>query len=251
MTEKTEDVKTELAQNYLALGRLLGIMGICLPFVLWFGSIPFGCSEIQPSISEYYHTRMRNVFVGVLFAMGFFLFNYSDGDIKKSKDIALRFIAGSSAILTAVFPTAINLNAKKILETKSTLADIKNCCNIDYIYDVKTIEALGYEWHLIFAAIFFLTMAGFSFFLFPDKNESDFRNRVYKWSGSAMAFFIILLFIYFLFGKENEALNKLKPIYWLETLTLIAFGIAWLTKGEARRGLIESRIGQKIKKMIG
>jgi hypothetical protein len=31
----------------------------------------------------------------------------------------------------------------------------------------------------------------------------------------------------------GAAITRLKPIFWLDSLGMVAFGVAWLTKGEA------------------
>lgn len=54
----------QLVISYLTLRKTIGILGIFLPLTLVIGSILFGdCITIQQSISNYYHTNMRDVFV--------------------------------------------------------------------------------------------------------------------------------------------------------------------------------------------
>ena len=61
--------------------RAIGVLGITLPLILVAGSSLFGtCSEVQYSISTYYHTNMRNVFVGYNCAAALFLFAYRGHD---------------------------------------------------------------------------------------------------------------------------------------------------------------------------
>ena len=67
----------------------------------------------------------------------------------------------------------------------------------------------------------------------PSKRKLQ-RNKVYKACGYTMATCILLIAIYFLLrdsmGTGIEACN---PVYWLETIAVLAFGLSWLTKGEA------------------
>jgi len=61
--------------SYLSLRKAVGWIGMSLPFVLMLGVILiFNGNLIQESISHYYYTGMRNVFVGALCAVGLFLF---------------------------------------------------------------------------------------------------------------------------------------------------------------------------------
>jgi hypothetical protein len=60
------------------------------------------------------------------------------------------------------------------------------------------------------------------------------RNVVYRVCGSTMAACIVLMTIYTFLPREIAAHFKIySPIYWLEALAIIAFGISWFTKGEA------------------
>ncbi len=70
-----------LVLSYLTLRKAVGIIGCALPFVLVIGTAVLQGSGIQASISGYYYTDMRNVFVGSLCAIGIFLMScrgYSD-----------------------------------------------------------------------------------------------------------------------------------------------------------------------------
>jgi hypothetical protein len=43
---------------------------------------------------------------------------------------------------------------------------------------------------------------------------------------------ILLLVPYFLMDTIKTQLDKFKPVFWMETLALWAFGISWLVKGQ-------------------
>ena len=48
--------------------------------------------------------------------------------------------------------------------------------------------------------------------------------------------FLAVLFAILLFvtpGWAANAVDSLAPIFWLESLAVVAFGVSWLTKGEA------------------
>ena len=63
--------------SYKTSRLLIGLVGILLPIILPIGHFLFGNSPaIQDSISHYYCTEMRDVFVGSMFVLGFFLFSY-------------------------------------------------------------------------------------------------------------------------------------------------------------------------------
>src|SRR4026208_1416904 len=83
MSVKPED---GLIISYLTLRKAIGILGFLWPFVLALGAMFLFHTGLQRSISAYYHTSMAGVFVGTLWAIGFFLSSYNgydDGSILK------------------------------------------------------------------------------------------------------------------------------------------------------------------------
>lgn len=87
----------------------IGVLGLALPVVLIVGG---GLHDVQPSLSAYYHFSpahpteygagtMRDTFVGMLFAIGAFLFFYRGHSLQE--DIALN-VAGISTVLVALLP---------------------------------------------------------------------------------------------------------------------------------------------------
>ncbi|MDR8391969.1 hypothetical protein NC796_12495 [Aliifodinibius sp. S!AR15-10] len=95
--------------------------------------------------------------------------------------------------------------------------------------------------HLAFAALFLTTLVYFSLFLFtktdPDKQPTEEkikRNMVYKFCGYTMLCCIVLIPIYFLLPESATSYIKpYQPVFWFEAVAVTAFGISWLTKGEA------------------
>ena len=92
--------------------------------------------------------------------------------------------------------------------------------------------------HFVFAAGLFLVLSYFSLFLFTkSKSEEDItpekriRNRIYRASGVVILICIALIGLYY-WQLKNTAISALKPVFWLESLALWAFGISWLIKGE-------------------
>src|SRR5574337_536610 len=89
-------------RNYLALRKLIGILGLAIPPAMWLGVRLLFCDAQQPTISHYYYTGMRDVFVGALWAVGIFLLCYKG---TRDWDNLASNVAGACAILVAVFPT--------------------------------------------------------------------------------------------------------------------------------------------------
>jgi len=194
------------------------LLGIFLPFVLWGGAKWIGdCSTLQPSISHYYYTNMREVFVGVLCAVSLFLFTYKG---PSKLDGILTNIAAFFCLGVALFPT-------DILSSSTCQHEVTPFINLSYHATI----------HLTCAALFFIILALMSFFLFtrtdPDpakltENKLK-RNVIYRICGVGMILALMAILIYFLSGgrKENQV------VFYMEAFMLVAFGFSWLTKGEA------------------
>ncbi len=189
--------------SYLALRKAVGWIGILLPVVLPLGAtVIFGENTIRNNISLYYYSGMRDVLVGALCSIALFLFFYKGYD--KWDNLAAT-LAGFFALGIAFFPTVPSGP-----------------------YNISATV------HLICAAIFFSILAAMSIFLFtrlkpgPTKRKM-IRNKIYVICGLAMIVSMagVLLFLLFFSEKRPESTF----IFWGETVTLIAFGVSWLTKG--------------------
>jgi hypothetical protein len=92
--------------------------------------------------------------------------------------------------------------------------------------------------HLSFAALLFLTLAYFSIWLFtetdPKKNPTRQklqRNTVYRICGYTILACIFLVVVVKL-PPVRPFVAPLTPVFWLESIAIVAFGVSWLTKGE-------------------
>lgn len=219
-----QEASNRLVISYLTLRKTVGVLGMALPFVLILGGLIFYETGIQESLSAYYHTGMRDVFVGFLWVIGIFLYSYKGYEGSKETGITgviTDNVAGNLACVfaigVAIFPTWIN--------KEKTLPD----------------PATGYI-HLLFAALFFLTLSYFCLFLFTKTKKNRIiqegsnkmrRNAIYKGCGVFMLACIILMGLYALIPENSIAfIHSLRPLFWLETVAILAFGLSWLVKGE-------------------
>jgi hypothetical protein len=197
-----------LVLSYLDLRKAVGVIGCALPFVLAFGNMLLQRRFfIECSISDYYYTQMGNVFVGGLCAIGVFLFSVRGYD--RRDEVAGR-LACLFAVGVALFPT--------------------NPC-------AGGTSPIGYL-HLMFASLLFLTLAYFSLALFtetdPEKTPTPQklqRNIVYRVCGWTILGCIVLIAVIKLTALKN-LVDRLDPIFWLESIAVVSFGFSWLTKGE-------------------
>ena len=200
-----------LVRSYLFLRRSVGIIGVALPLVLIIGKIILESPGISGSISAYYYSVMRDVFVGSLWAIGIFLICYRYDFL----DDFASTLAGICAIGVSLFPTTPDVGA------------------------TQRQTAIGLA-HGSFAACFFLILALMVIFLFRRTDQDNptprkqQRNTVYLFCGIAILACVViaalLLFVPNL--PVTPWLRPLHPIFWLETLSIFAFGFAWFVKGE-------------------
>ena len=211
MQDSAKDSRS-LVLSYLTLRKAVGVLGISLPFVLSLGALMIFRVRAPESISAFYYTGMGDVFVGTLCAIGVFLLAYKGHD--RCDELAGAF-AGVCAIGVALFPTTPSV-------------------------DPTTLEKAIGAAHLVFAALFFLTLAYFSLCLFTktDKERTPtrqkiWRNRVYRACGYTIVAGIVLIAVYALLPEGIEkVLSAYNPVCWLESIAVVAFGMSWLTKGE-------------------
>jgi hypothetical protein len=202
-----------LVLSYLTLRRAIGLLGMSLPVAVALGARILFHTGIQNSISGYYYTGSRDIFVGTLCAIGVFLLSYRG--YERSDDLA-GDLACVFAVGVALFPTAPG----------------------DPAMDGASL--IGYM-HLAFASLFFLTLTYFSLVLFtktdptkrPTRRKLQ-RNKVYKTCGYTMLACLALILMFYLLPQGTAmTLAGFHPLFWLEAIAIEAFGISWLTKGEA------------------
>lgn len=189
--------------SYLSLRKAIGWIGILLPFVLVLGHIViFDGERPLTNMSVYYYTGMRDLFVGSICAIALFLFFYKGYD---RWDEISADVAGLFALGVAFFPT---------------------------------VEDGPWDWvawvHFSSAACFLVILALISIFLFtrgevhPTEMKRK-RNMVYRACGIIMLAALASIEVFFLFFDGINSDSGFVLI--AETVTLVAFGISWLTKG--------------------
>lgn len=214
----------DIVISYITTRQAIGWMGILFPFVLLFGNYLIswltgyetGCNPFKNSISLFYYTRMGDVFVGTLCAVGLFLVSYKGYE---TKDNVVSTLAGIFAFGIALLPCT---------------SDVSIPCNMRAYISIQLIGTL----HLTMAALFFTTLAYMSYFIFTmsageqTKNKAA-RNTIYKTCAWVMVGCLIGIVIYMVWLKKSfPVLENYHIVYWLETIALLAFGVSWLTKGE-------------------
>ncbi len=201
MTTATRSPQTTLVHSYLFLRRAIGLTGLALPFVLIFGKQLVQGGDLVGSLSGYYYTDLRNVFVGAMCATGVFLLAYYGHDFV---DNVASSVAGLGAIGLALFPTTPD-------------------------HDVTAWDRTSGVLHLTFAAVFFLMLAYFCLRLFPhDGEQPRGTGIVYRVCGVVILAALVLIAL----TSWLRLVPEWHPALWLESVAVWAFGVAWLLKGQ-------------------
>ncbi|RJG55509.1 hypothetical protein D0Z70_08900 [Sphingobium terrigena] len=208
-----DDLFESISSSYFMLRRGLAVVAFLLPIALW---IVAGPEYLQTSISAYYHFShvadgmsaygagaARNIFVGVLWMVGAFLYFYKG--YSWQEDVALN-IAGIAAIGIALFP-------------------------MDWPEHAATTTA---KIHYSSAVIFFVAIAYVCVFRSGDTlsimEDGDVRRRfkrIYSVLGILMiACPVAVLLIHFLSGSPE----KNYVVLLVELAGVWVFSTFWITK---------------------
>lgn len=222
------------AENYILtyrrLRKAIGLLGAGLPFLLLLlTALPVTNTKIQPSISHFYYTNLREIFTGILCATGLFLITYKGHKNPKflKNDSALTNIAGVMAFGIAFMPTN-PINGTSKLPTLIPLTD-------------KWLGGLHYG----FAGLFFVALAIISINVFTIGQNADpgipksrlNENNIYRACGYLIVLFVLLVPVMSEFHLKYSTLV-------LEALALLSFGTSWLIKGRILGD--KGKIGEKL-----
>jgi hypothetical protein len=212
--------------SYYTMRRSIGILGITLPLILLAGTLLFGdCEKVQHSISTYYYTNMRNIFVGFNCAVALFLFAYRGHDWR---DNLAGYLGCIGSLGLAFLPCSIGPPGQPCLVSSSAQTPLVG------------------NLHNMSALLYFITLIIYALFLFP-KTHMDMvtgekmfmgrqkkkRNLVYYICGGIMTLSLLLIIGYMWFLENHYPnLENIQPVFWLESIVLLSFGITWLTKGQ-------------------
>lgn len=209
------------------LRKLLGSLGILLPLLLYiFLWVTSNFNLVLPSISHYYFTRAASLFEIIVSLLAVFLLIYKGEELL---DYILSSIAGFSALLMLLLPTG-NLRGY----------------NHSIKYDPVAVtffkeSLLRPKLHYAFASLFLLSLAVMALFVFTKSSHAPRnrtrnkrrRNKIYRLCGTVMLVALVVALLGFLSVIPPGIYDGNNLTFWMETLAIEAFGVAWMVKGEA------------------
>ncbi|MWB76748.1 hypothetical protein GLS40_01780 [Pseudooceanicola sp. 216_PA32_1] len=223
MDDRTRD---EMILSYYRVRQALGFLGVLFPFLLMVPGL-ISDARIMPSLSDYYHSMQRDIFVGSLVAIGMFLVSYKGhvrAEGERLSDDFVATLAGAAAILIALCPSE---PPEPAVVTFSQFA-----------LGLKA-AVIG---HYISAQVFLYALAYMCLFKFA-RTAKPVRRRIYRGCG----FLIVAMGVVASIAAYHKALGSESArafvldnsvVFWCEAVGVWAFGVSWLVKGRAEMLLL-------------
>lgn len=223
--EHDDPVALSYVRSYHLIRTAVGILGSALPFILVLGwAALHGWWSLQGSLSAYYHTGMRDFFVGILVVVGILLLTYKIADMKP--DGILSSLAGSLAIGVALFPTAIPDD----LRPSVTPTPIQ-----EWLTESRS-QAIHFTCAGLFMFCLMLLCVIFAYGeLAPETEEFNGQRGIVPpkaWFSIHLAMAILILAaILFILGTQLLGVFDRYSILIGEAVAIWAFGVSWFLKG--------------------
>ena len=213
--------RQELQRSDYRIRKLIGVLGLALPFLL-----PISESQFLSSISHYYYLSFSSLlFIIILSSFGLFLISYKgyeSRDSEKISDDMLTNIGGLAALIVVFFPTYCTGSESEAIDAL--------CKNGDYPL-LGHNDKLTNTIHLVSAGIFIFTMGWMSKYKFT-RGSDHTNNKIYRICGNIVWAAIALLVLLFIADLIKDGFKITKyDVYILETIAVVPFAISWLIKG--------------------
>lgn len=202
------------ARTYLLIRLVVGGVGVLLPVALWLvdALVLQGSITLRGSLSAYYHSGARDLFVGALCVVGCLLLTYLAAQ-RRTWDYWLSTVAGIAVLGVAFLPT----QRPPFSTTPPT--------PLQQRWGEHPVAAA----HFACAAVFILSLAALCFV---------FAARDRRWGGGhpalhrACGVVILVAVAWAVAGFVVDLdLGWLTALYAGEVASVWAFGLSWLVKG--------------------
>ena len=228
--------REELLRSFYRVRQALGLLGLMLPVLLILGGA-MSLGGVEPSISDYYHTILRDIFVGTMSAIGLFLIAYPGHRRRvgeRMSDDFVTTIAGVAAFGVAFFPNEGRFDP----EAGETISALTQA--------VLGNRAAALA-HYASATVFLLALAYICLVKFA-RTARPMRRRVYRvcgWTILAATVGVVIASVFKIAGPDGPqaVVIRFQIVLWLEVAAVWAFSIAWLTKGRADLTLLSMAQG--------
>ena len=213
----------------LRLRRAIGAIGLTLPFVL-IANVYFFDVPMQRSISAFFFTELREVFVSASAGVGLFLVAYEGYSRRQNEVLTDRMVSSIAGV--AVFTTAFI----------PTLCYQEDCYQPLALFDrliPPAMDQVQQNIHFSAAGVFLIFMAITSIRLFTRCSIAELglhkqrRNQCYRIFGWTIIAMVLLIGAVKIFLPEQGKIWDATWYFtfWAESVALWALGLSWLLKG--------------------
>ncbi|GAA2337563.1 hypothetical protein [Dactylosporangium salmoneum] len=211
-------------RSYLLMRAVIGFIGVALPFALVFGDMALERGKIRGSLSEYFYTGMRDVFVGSLCVTGLFLITYKV--FEHNLDNSLSIVAGVAALGVALFHTDRPKGSTIPLTPLQEAMGERSVATVHYVSAAVFIISLG------IISLYFGIREGKRTQL-RGRRSPEFWRRFHFTCAAGIAVAVVFIAV----AKFTGWLDDYALIIG-ETLSILSFGASWLMKGLELRVLL-------------
>lgn len=225
-----QNARREIVKSYYRMRQTLGYLGMVLPLTLILGGL-VSAGDIEPSISDYYHTILRDVFVGIMTAIGIFLICYTGyrrAGTERVSDDWVTTMAGVFALGVALFPNEVPARGRMVDAVPQLVLGVRAAAYLHYASALLFLSCLAY----------------ISLFKFA-RSANPTRRRIYLACGVVIVLAIIgtVIASYYRIQGSEEAraiVNDYRLVLWFEAIGIWAFSVSWLTKGRVDHSIIKA-----------
>ena len=221
---------------YKAILIAAGFIGITLPVGLILGDLVVldAGFSIRGSLSSYYYSPLRDLFVGALCVIGVLLVTYdwpsirilrSPGGWSDIVDFWVSFVAGAALLVVAFCPTEPP-GVSKYNDCKYADPTPAPCTAVQHRFGDSTL----YHLHIA-SAIVALCLLLVLAIRFARQERRPRLVWVHRLSASAIALGLVLALVGIVVNDSYLLLGRFSWLYTGEVLALLGFGFGWILRG--------------------
>jgi len=214
-------------RSYLLIRTVVGALGVALPTVLLLADrlLLGGEAALRGSLSAYYHSPARDLFVGTLFVVGVLLMTYLAGQ-RDTWDFWLSLVAGVAALGAALLPTprpGLPVGAARCGAEPRP----RGCTGVQQALGETVTGVL----HFVSAGVFILCLAAMCFLFARRAVRFDGTVGVARLFRGAGVLILVAVAWAGLGSLAGIAVDGMEALYLGEVVAVYAFGFCWFLTG--------------------
>lgn len=238
----SNDPKVLYARSYLLNRMVIGGIGVLLPTLLFIADWLFlrGAVSVRGSLSAYYHTPARDLFVAALCVTGVMLLTYMAAQAS-TWDFWLSSRAGLAVLGVALLPTKRpSLDVSAPLCGPDSIPVPPGCTQLQQAFGETAVATI----HYISAGIFILSLAAICFLFARRELKHGARTnraRLHRVCGLLIIAAVAWVGIG---GALDADIGSFTPLYVGEVVSVYAFGVSWIMKSlDLSKSMLDRLLG--------